>query len=378
MPFPIKSLEQLIDEACSDMEAALVQVAEANGYQIAADAIARSVRSPHGMLYHICVIQASAIWAAHQHHRWNGDQLIADTAEFEALRLHAASYGIFPRAATRAIGRVTFEGDEGVVIPAGLLLRSAANSLYEVDAAVTIGADGAATATVRALASGEIGNLPAGYGLALVSPLAGLDDQVATVDSDGLTGGAAEETALSLLDRYLTRKREVPQGGAAHDYPAWVKNEFAVAKVKTLALQGTCRDIAVGVVVAMGTADAPRVPTPAELDAISRHLGRINGPDGLRPVTADVEVSGADIQQLPLRIGIAPDTAGVRAAVTAAYAAFMAREAEIGERLSFSRLSEALSAAAGEYRHILIEPGRDVLPGETTLLTPGPITWGAA
>lgn len=378
MPFPIETLEALTEQARSDMEAALVRVTEAQGKPITAEAIARAVRAPHGMLNQICVMIGAGLWAAHQHHRWNGDQLIADTAEFEALRLHAAAYGIFPRAATRAIGRVTFTGDEATVVPQGLLLRGAGDLLYEVSAAVVIDDSGAALATVRALTAGETGNLPAGYTMALVSPLAGLTQQSATVDSDGLTGGAEEETALSLLDRYITRKREVPQGGAAYDYKAWVANEFAVAKVRTLALQGEYRDISVGVVVAMDTAEAPRAPSAAEIDAISRHLGRINGPDGVRPVTADVDVLPAVIKPLPLRIEVHPDTSGTRAAITAAYATFMARETEIGGRLSFSRLSEALSGAPGEYRHVLIEPGRDVLPGETTLLVPGPITWGAA
>lgn len=377
MPFPIPTLDELTEQARTDMEAALLRVTEAQGRAITAEAAARAVRAPHGMLNHIAVMTGAALWGAHQHHRWNGDQLIADTAEYETLRLHAAAYGIFPRAATRAIGRVLFTGAEGTAVPANLLLRGAGEALYEVTGAVTIGATGSATATVRALAAGAAGNLPAGYAMALVSPLAGLTNQVAAVDGDGITGGAGEETATSLLDRYIARKREVPQGGAAHDYPAWVANEFAVAAVETVALQGATRDISVGVVIAMDTAEAPRTPTQTEIDAISRHLGRINGPEGVRPVTADVEVIGAVIQPLPLRIELYPDTSGTRAAVTAAFASFMAREATIGGLLSYSRLSEALSGAPGEYRHILIEPGRDVQPGKTTLLVPGQITWGA-
>ncbi|MCH8476190.1 MAG: hypothetical protein LAT55_13295, partial [Opitutales bacterium] len=65
------------------------------------------------------------------------------------------------------------------------------------------------------------------------------------------------------------------------------------------------------------------------------------------------------------------------AAVTSAVQAFFANEAMIGERLSFSRLSEAISAAPGEQSHVLIEPGRDVIPGRDRLLVPGSITWVA-
>ena len=376
MPAPILTLEEATEQARADMEAALIRVAEAQGREISAEAIARSVRAPFGMLSQICVMHGAAIWGAHQHHRWNGDQLIADTAEWDALRLHAASYNIFPRAATHAIGLVTFTGTVETVIPAGLLLRGAGDLLYEVNAAVTIDQTGTASATVRALDAGATGNLAAGYAMALVSPLAGLDSQTAIVDGAGLAGGAEEESASSLLDRYIARKREVPQGGAAHDYKAWISNEFAVAKVKLVPFVGDYRDIEPVVVIAMGTATAPRAPTPAEIEAISVYLGQLNGPDGVRPATADVRVIAATIKPLPLRITVDPDTSGTRAAVASAFAAFMAREADIGVRLSFSRLSEALSASPGEYRHVLIEPGRDVIPAKTTLLTPGTITWG--
>lgn len=377
MPAPIPTLSELTEQARADMEAALIRVTEAQGQEITAEAIARAVRAPNGMLSQICVMIAAGLWGAHQHHRWNGEQLIADTAEYEYLRLHAASYNIFPRAATHAIGVVTFTGDEDTTIPAGLLLRGASDALYEVSAAVTIDETGTATATVRAVAAGEAGNLSAGYTMALISPLAGLESQSAIVDDDGLQGGAEAETATSLLDRYIARKREVPQGGAAHDYKAWVANEFAVAKVKLVPFEGDFRDIVPMVVVAMGTADEPRAPTAAEIEAIGQYIGRINGPDGVRPVTADAQVMAATIKPLGLRITLDPDTAGTRTAVASAFAEFMAAEAEIGERLSFSRLSEALSAAPGEYRHVLIEPGRDVNPAATTLLTSGPITWGS-
>lgn len=377
MPFQIPTPTELLEQAQADMEAGILRVAAAKGDDISADAVARAVRAPHGMLNALCTVYATGLWGAHQHHRWNGDQLIADTAEFENLRLHAASYDIFQRPATRAIGRVLFEGVSSTAIPQGLRLRGVSGVTYETLEGAEIDGSGEALVDIQAVEPGAAGNLGAGSVLTLVSPLAGLDPQSATVDEDGLAGGADAESPQSLLDRYIARKRQVPMGGAEYDYPRWVLEEFPAAHVKTVPLQGDCRDIAVGVVVAMGTREDPRAPTPTEIAAISRHLGRINGPEGVRPVTADVLVLPAVLQSVPLRLTVRPDTPGVRAAITSALQAFFANEAMIGERLSFSRLSEAISAAPGEQSHVLIEPGRDVIPGRDRLLVPGLITWVA-
>lgn len=377
MPFQIPTPTELLEQAQADMEAGILRVAAAKGDDISADGVARAVRAPHGMLNALCTVYATGRWGAHQHHRWNGDQLIADTAEFENLRLHAASYDIFQRPATRAIGRVLFEGVSSTAIPQGLRLRGVSGVTYETLEGAEIDGSGEALVDIQAVDPGAAGNLGAGSVLTLVSPLAGLDPQSAAVDEGGLAGGADAESPQSLLDRYIARKRQVPMGGAEYDYPRWVLEEFPAAHVKTVPLQGDCRDVAVGVVVAMGTREDPRPPTPAEIEAISRHLGRINGPEGKRPVTADVLVLPAVLQSVPMRITVRPDTPGVRAAVTSAVQAFFANEAMIGERLSFSRLSEAISAAPGEQSHVLIEPGRDVIPGRDRLLVPGSITWVA-
>lgn len=375
MPFEIPTPGELLEQAQADMEAGLLRVAEAQGREISADAVARAVRSPHGMLNALCTVYATGLWGAHQHHRWNGDQLIADTAEFDNLRLHAASYDIFQRPATRAIGRVLLVGATSTAVPQGLRLRAVSGVTYETLESAEVGISEEVAVDIQAVDPGAAGNIGAGSVLTLVSPLAGLDPQSATVDADGLAGGEDAESPQSLLDRYIDRKRQVPMGGAEYDYPRWVFEEFPAAHVKTVPLTGQNRDIAVGVVVAMGTREEPRVPTPAEIEAIARRLGRINSPQGLRPVTADVQVLPAAIQQLPFRLEISPDTPGVRAAAEAAIKAFMAREVEIGERLSFSRLSEAISGTPGEDRHFLMEPARDVRPGQTTLLVPGAITW---
>lgn len=376
MPYPQPSLEELTRSQESRLEAALQAHAAEQGLDVTSDAIARAVRSPRGLFSAIVRNNAQLLWGAHMHLSWVGRQVLPQTADEEALLSHADTWGIYRRAPTRAIGRVTLAGAPTLAIPAGLELRAPTGAILATTQAGALDGEGAGVFEVRALAPGPGGNVAGGVALPLVSPLAGLDPQSATVDVDGVAGGADIETPAALLDRLLARIRRPPHGGAAFDYPTWVLNAFAASHVAVRPLfygPGT-----VGVVVAMGSRTAPRPPTPTEIEAIARHLGQINGPHGERPVTADVTVLGASLVELPLTLEVEPDTPGVRAAIAAAHAAFLAREAAIGEPVYFSRLSEAISSAVGEYRHVLMAPTRDVAYGPLQLPTPGPITWVAS
>lgn len=376
MPYPAPSLETLRDQAAAYLEAALVRRAQAQGHPATSEAIARAVRSPRGAAHGIVAALAAASWSEHQGLGWLALQLFADTADGDILEgQHAAGYALTRRPATRAIGRVLLTGEPALAVPAELEIRAPTGAILAVTEGGALDALGVGTFAVRAREPGPEGNVAGGAVLPLVVALPGLEAQVAEVDADGVAGGEAIETDLSLLERYLARKRQIAMGGAAHDYEPWVRAAFAASHVGVIPLfagLGT-----VGVVVAMGTRAVPRPPTPAETEAISRHLGRPNGTPGLRPATADVGVLAATLRPVPLTLEVEPDTAGVRAAVAQAFAAFLEREGAIGRPVVFSRLSEAISSAAGEYRHVLMAPTRDVALGPLELPVPGPITWVA-
>lgn len=311
-----------------------------------------------------------ALYETHLHLRWWGDQYFPDTAEIENLKRHASIWNVVQRPATRAVGRVRVQGAVGAVIAAGSVLIGA-TSRYTVDEAVTIeeaAEDGWVEISITAVDAGADGNvIVVDTPLSFETPIAGLAEPVAYVGAEGVLGGAAIESAASLLARLLEVIQEPAHGGAAFDYPVWVKNSFAAVQVETLpnwAGRGT-----VGVVVAMGTKLLPRVPIEAEIDAIAAHL------ETVRPVTAEVIVLPVVLQPIDMTILIDPYTNAVKAAVETAIKAFFAAEAKIGTRLPKSRLSEAISAATGEYRHELSIPAGDILPDDTALPVPGVITW---
>jgi uncharacterized phage protein gp47/JayE len=365
MPAPLPTPEELTRRAEARLEAALKRIRP----DASPAAIARAVRSEKGLLAAIARAHATGLYGTHLHLSWNVRQLMPDTAEAEFLIRHAAIWGVSRRPATKAVGLAMFTGVPGTVVPAGLDMRLPGGGLAVTTAGGVLDGAGEATIAIEAAEGGVLGNTAGGATLPVVTVQAGLDPQAAVLDGDGMAGGAEEESDASLLARVLVEIREPGHGGARHDYRVWIQNAFAVAKVATVPLW--VGPGSVGVVVAMGTAIAPAVPIPAELDAMAAHL------DPLRPVTAEVYVRPVVLLPVALQLAVAPDTPPVRGAVEGSAAAHFAAEAEIGERFARSRLSEAISAANGEYRHYLVLPPGDVLPARDALPVPGGFTWDA-
>ena len=121
------------------------------------------------------------------------------------------------------------------------------------------------------------------------------------------------------------------------------------------------------------------IPTAADLAAVDAHVAALRLVRGavfaVAPVPAPVDVT----------IRLTPDSAALRAAVTAALAAFLdARDATSRIRpglpdapftVSRTWLSEVISVTAGEDSHVLMEPSSDLVfqPGE--LPVPGVIAF---
>ena len=365
MPFPLPTPLDILGRAEAEMEAALVQLRPDKSPA----AIARAVRSEKGVIAAHLRTDANGLFETHLHLRWWGDQYMPDKAEVEHLARHASIWGVFRRAAVKAVGYAVFTGTPGLAVPLGLQLRTPGGGLVETSAAGVVAGGGSVTIALVATEGGPQANTADGAILPIVTALAGLDPQSATLDDGGLAGGAAEETDESLLARLLAVIREPGHGGASFDYPNWVFAQFAASKVK--AIPNWVGYGSVGVVVAMGTATAPVAPTGAEIDAISAYL------ETQRPVTAEVIVLSFIPKVQPYTIKLTPDTVANRAAVAAALDEFHAREADIGGTLPHSRISEAISAANGEYSHVLTVPSGDVVCAPRELASRGAITWVA-
>lgn len=364
MAYPLRTPQ----EELSRQEALMEQSILAARPDVSPTAVARAVRSPRGMLAAICRVNAMALYGLHLHLAWWGRQYFPDTAEADQLDRHGDIWGVYRRAATTAIGSVVFSGEAGAELALGLELRSVLGVFYRTTEAGLLPVEGTLSVAVEAVDAGVDGNADGGTVLALSEPVDGLAAQQAVVDQEGLAGGAARESDADLVARILDRIRAPAHGGASDDYRLWVQGAFAASHVQANPFPG-----GVTVVVAMGTRSAPRVPTSTEITAIATYL------DGVRPIgMAEFFVVPVSLTPVDHVVVVNPDDSRVRNNVAAALAAFYAREAEIGGVVRRSRISEAISAAAGEYSHELIAPAADIVCADTELAVLGDISWDQA
>lgn len=321
-------------------------------------------RSPNTVLGVLARVFAMAQFDLWLFQRRLAEDLMPDTALAEALERHADVWGVTRLPASAAVGGVTATGTNGTVIPVATEFRAAAGQVFATTAAGTI-ASGTVTLPVQAVEPGAAGNQVAGAVLQLVSPIAGVLPQSGVVAAGDIIGGADIEGDEALRARLLARIRQPPQGGAAHDYEAWAR--AANPDVAHVAVYGNWAGLgSVGVVIGMR---GPRAPSTGERNAVAAYIAP------LRPVTADVAVIGADPVPIDITLALTPDTVQTRAAVEAALATFFANDARIGQDLPRSRISEAISSAAGEYSHVITLPAADVAMDDTELPILGDVTF---
>lgn len=382
MPWPIPTARTIAERLGAAAEVSITRAFAAVGRLIDPVALSRAVRSARGMLAQVFRVVALELREVQDHIAWFGRQYFVDTAEDEYVLRHASIWDVEPRGRTAAVGTVLVEGVAGTVLPLGLELAASDGIVLVTTAVATIAGGGTVSVAVAADETYELsGNIEAGIRLLPVTPFPEIAK--VTVEAPGLAGGSPAETMEELAGRVIDRIREPPHGGAGFDYPKWLKDKFAVRAVRVVT--DWIGRGSVGVIVAMKDGDTGRAPTGPEQDAMLDHLGAPGSSTGQRPVTANVVVVPAEILAMPITVRLRPDTEATRAAVTEAYARFVATIGDqrsdeqnatpIGAVIEPSRISEAISAAAREYGHDLIVPADKFTLDVDQYPTPGVITW---
>lgn len=358
MAWPLPAPAEIAERLAAGFEQEFAPIAGPEGVD---------ARSANATLAALGRVQALGAFDLYLHLQRLAQELFPDTA-LDELPRHADVWGIPRRPAAAAAGSVTFTGVDGLVLPSGIALRLGGITVL-TSAGGTI-AGGTLTVAAEADTPGAAGNFPASTSLPLVAPIAGLTAQAALVAAPGFAGGVEQEEEEDWRARVLARIRAGVPFGQRGGYQAWA---LAVPGVAVAAERpGWVGLGTVGVVVAMGSRRAPTVPTTPELAAVQAAL------DAQRPVTALVVAVAATLTPINLSIFLTPDTAATRAAVTEAVAIFLAAEPGVGGTIERSRLSEAISSAAGEYAHRLDVPAANVTLGASALAVPGTITWLSA
>nr|WP_278521075.1 baseplate J/gp47 family protein [Brucella anthropi] len=357
MPWPVNSAKTIAERIASAMEFSISLVKPL----VDPLAISRAVRSARGMLAMIGRAVALEVREIHDHVAWWGRMYFVDTAEDEFVDRHANIWGIAARPATYAVGNINIEGAAGAQLPADLEIAGSDGTIFRTTALAIIPVGGSILVPAKAVAAGPIGNLEAGIRLRTVNAFPEINR--ITVAEGGFAGGAVAETPAELAAAVMAYIRQRPHGGAGFDYMSWLREQFDVRAVKPVT-DWVGRG-SVGVIVAMKDGTSARAPTESEMAEQLAYLGAPGSSSGVRPVTAYVVIVPAKMRLIPITVRLRPDGVATRAAVQEAFAAFIAtigddsddqNDSPIGALIEPSRISEAISAASGEYAHDLISP----------------------
>jgi uncharacterized phage protein gp47/JayE len=353
MPFDRPTLAQLRDQIRRDFNARLP----------GADALLRQSN-----LSVMADVFAGISYLHYGYQVWLSLQLFPDTADSVFLERWASIFGITRRPATAAVGAIAVTGTPGAPVPADAEWQRPDRVRYRTDSGATLAADGTATVDVAAETLGAIGDAATGSTVTSVGALAGVVPQ-ATVATPGIGGGADEESDEQLRTRLLARMQMPPHGGSASDYIAWTLEVPGVTRAWVVPLgygPGT-----VIVYFAMDDAAHPNgIPTAADVAAVQEHL------DLVRPVGTEVYVLAPIAHTIDVTVkALTPDTPAIRTAANAELADTIYRHAEPGVTVFVSWLWEAVSLAAGERHHTILQPPGDVVLPATDLAVLGVVTY---
>jgi uncharacterized phage protein gp47/JayE len=293
--------------------------------------------------------QAGALYLAYGFISWISRQITPLTADGDKLDDHGTIWGLDRKIATFAEGPLNiFGASAGIVVPAGSVFVRSDGVEFETLADVTLTLSPlfgpAATASVRSLTAGVVGNTGPLVEMDPLSPIVGITG-AAVPETFEIAGGADRESDSDYRVRILDKIRRPPSGGSANDYKQWATAIPGVSDAVVFPLAygpGT-----VLVTVGNWTAE-PYTVAGSVLTAVNNSIQE------KRPVTAAVTVANVVPADIGLQIKLAPNIPEVRSQVENEIRSLFARRARPGSTISKSILSESISKAAGETDHEII------------------------
>lgn len=309
-------------------------------------------------------VQAAAIHTVYGYIDYLARNLLPDLADEDWLRRHANMKRCPRKAATAAAGYVRWDVTaKDITVPAGVTIQRDDLTSYTTTVAAT-SAGGVLRVPVICNVAGKAGNTDDGLAMRLVSPITGL---TSAGMADSIQGGADIEDLEVWRARIIERWYWTPQGGADGDYEVWAKEVPGITRAWTYrhwSGRGT-----VGVMVASSDLINP-VPDVATVAAVQAYI------EPRAPVAgADIYVFAPSAHVVDFQIRLNPDTPEVRYAVEAELRSMMLRDGVPEGVLKPSRISEAISIAAGEYSHTLVSPTADIPIAKGEIGVVGSISW---
>ncbi|MGE0022121.1 MAG: baseplate J/gp47 family protein [Hyphomicrobium sp.] len=308
---------------------------------------------PNSVLRVIADAMAGLVYDNDLHIDWVVRMMMPDTAEGEFADRWANIW--LPqgrKGASYAAGELTVTGSIGAAVPTGARLTTtviddAGENVgieFEVVAGITLSST-SGVVEIAALTPGAAANLDEGAFLSFVTPPGGIDG-TAVVAAPGCAGGAEIESDADLIERYIARIQQPPQGGARHDYIAWALEVPGVTRAWATQEMGV-GTVTVRFMMDDVRADDDGLPEEEDIDLVAEHL------DPLRPVTvADMFVLAPVRQDETVEVTLlSRDTPEVRANIVFEVATMLRARAKPGQTIYASWVREAISAATGEDYH---------------------------
>lgn len=293
----------------------------------------------------------------------------AFSSDWTGLLEHGREYGLTPNPASSSGGMAVLTAPAAVAVVDGAVLQRADGQRYTVSGASALAAAGSLSLTLTAQTPGAGANGLSGQSLSIVSGVSGpgATGAVVTVSPTALAGGTDAEGREAFRARILFRKRFPPAAGTPADYVRWgmaVTGVSAIFVERLWAGPGTVRIFVLG-----DPSSGNAVPSPSLVEAVRQAIA-LQAPAG-----AAVTVIGAVGFPVDVTVsGLMPATTAVREAVLAELRDLFGRRARVAGAdtpvaglpflatpVSFSRswVAQAVSAAAGEDRHVLVAPAGD-------------------
>lgn len=360
MPFSIPTLQQIADRIESDFE---TRISGATTF------LKRSVLKVQARVY------AGAVRLLYTYQLFQSNQLFATSADGEKLETHGAEFGIQRTAAVKATGSGTASGTVGTAITIGSELESATGEVYEIDTGVSIGSGGTVTVDFTANTAGADWNDDSGTTLTFVSPIIGVNTSV-TVDANGISNGADEETDGAYRQRILNRKRQPPHGGAEFDYAVWAKEVSGVTRAWSIPLY---QGIGTEGVSFVRDNDTDIIPSASEIDTVRgyiiSHTDPVTGKTVGYPVGVQLFMITPTKLTVDFTIQLKPNTASVQASVESFLTDLFLVNGGAEKTIYLSQMNEAIGNAAGEEYHILDIPTGNSTATATQVHVLGTITF---
>lgn len=295
---------------------------------------------------------------------WVVEEMLPTTCGIESLLRWGTMLKLPRKPATQAVRTVTFTGTNGTVLPVDRPLVAADGATWKVTIGGTV-ASGSVTVTAKADLAGTAGNLDVGAKLSLVTPLAGIttDGVVAAKTTDGVNVEDVEAYRARILDEL----RVPASGGGPGDYVKWAKQVAGVTRAWEFGNRMGYGTVSVGFV---RDNDTPSIiPDAGEVAAVQTYI------DSVKPLDMRAAYVQAPVAKVvTMTIDLEPNTAEVRAAVTAELTELFKTEAQLEQALPLSKIDEAISLADGETSHVITVIS-SLAAGQWELLTLGTITF---